>query len=251
MLSVQLLTVISPYSTMHKDIYSLAEEKQVTLIILSFHKRQTIHNNMEEMNPAYKDINNNTLVAAPCTIGIFVDRGFGTLLTSKIGNCTIAMIFIGGRDDREAMAYAMRMARHPKVALTVLRIILDNTSTQNGDEELSLTMEGEAEKQADDISINELRQKVQNDVSIIYTEDMSSNGAETVKIIRSLGQNFDLFVVGRGLGFFSPLKGGLDEWSDCPELGFIGDLLLTSDVSSTASILVVQHHADLNPGSPT
>ncbi|XP_055806582.1 cation/H(+) antiporter 15-like isoform X2 [Solanum dulcamara] len=256
MLSVQLLTAISPYGTMHEDVCSLAEEKQVTLIILPFHKRQTIHNNMEEMNPAYKYVNNNTLAIAPCTVGILVDRGFGTLLPSKIDDCKtrsckIAMIFIGGCDDREALAYALRMARHAKVALTVLRIILDETSTQNGDADLSLTMEDEAEKQVDDSFVNEFRQKVKNDVSVVCTEEMSSNGAETVKIIRSLGQDFDLYVVGRGLGFFSPLKGGLDEWSDCPELGSIGDLLLTSDFSSTASILVVQQHAEFNPGSST
>ncbi|KAH0716835.1 hypothetical protein KY290_013402 [Solanum tuberosum] len=260
MMSVQLVTAISSYSTMHEDICSLAEEKHVTLIILPFHKRQTIHNNMEEMNPAYKDVTNNTLENAPCAVGILVDRGFGTLLTSKIDDdktrsCRIAMIFIGGRDDREALSYALRMVRHPKVSLIVLRFILDETSAQNGDADLSLTMEGEdegeAEKKADDIFVNEFRQKVQNDDSVVYTEEMSSNGAETVKTIRSLGQDFDLYVVGRGLGFFSLLKGGLDEWSDCPELGSIGDLLLTSDFSSTASILVVQHHAELNPGSST
>ncbi|XP_060193794.1 cation/H(+) antiporter 15-like isoform X1 [Lycium barbarum] len=253
-LSVQLLTAISPYGTMHEDVCSLVEEKQVTLIILPFHKRQTIHNNMEEMNPAYKDVNNNTLATAPCTVGILVDRGFGTLLPTnkdegRSRSCKIAMIFIGGPDDREALAYASRMARHPKVALTVLRFILDESSaTQNGDADLSLTMEAEAEKQADDLLVNEFRHKVQNDISVVYTEEISGNGAETVKTIRSLGQDFDLYVVGRGLAFFSPLKGGLDEWSDCPELGSIGDLLLTSDFSSTASVLVVQQHAQLNPG---
>ncbi|KAJ8546566.1 hypothetical protein K7X08_032640 [Anisodus acutangulus] len=174
MLSVQLLTDISPYGTMHEDVCSLAEEKLLT-----------IHNNMEEMHPAYKDVNSNTLATARCII------------------------------------------------------------------DLSLTMEGEAEKQADDILVNEFRHKVQNDVLVVYTEEMSSNGAETVKTITSLGQDFDLYVVGRGLGFFSALKGGLDEWSDCPELGSIGDLLVTSDFSLTASILVVQQHVELNPGSST
>ncbi|XP_009770550.1 cation/H(+) antiporter 15-like [Nicotiana sylvestris] len=261
MVSVQLLTAISPYGTMHEDVCSLAEEKQVTLIILPFHKRQTIHNNMEEMNPAYKDVNNNILATAPCTVGILVDRGFGTLLPTKKDegisrSCRIAMIFIGGPDDREALAYALRMARHPKVSLTVLRFILDESraiagSTQNDDADFSVIMGAEAEKQADDLLVNEFRHKVQNDGSIVYIEEMSSNGAETVKIIATLGQDFDLYVVGRGLGFFSPLKGGLDEWSDCPELGSIGDLLLTSDFSSSASIFVVQQHAWLNPGSST
>ncbi|XP_009611609.1 cation/H(+) antiporter 15-like [Nicotiana tomentosiformis] len=260
-ISVQLLTAISPYGTMHEDVCSIAEEKQVTLIILPFHKRQTIHNNMEEMNPAYKDVNNNILANAPSTVGILVDRGFGTLLPTKKDegisrSCRIAMIFIGGPDDREALTYALRMARHPKVSLTVLRFILDESraiagSTQNDDEDFSVIMGAEAEKQADDLLVNEFRHKVQNDGSVVYIEEMSSNGAETVKIIATLDQDFDLYVVGRGLGFFSPLKGGLDEWSDCPELGSIGDLLLTSDFSSTASIFVVQQHAWLNPGSST
>ena len=52
--SVQPLTAISPYSTMHEDICSLAEDKRVAFIIIPFHKQQTVDGGMEATNPAFR-----------------------------------------------------------------------------------------------------------------------------------------------------------------------------------------------------
>lgn len=73
--SVQPLTAISPYSTMHEDICSVAEDKRVALIIIPFHKQQTVDGGMEATNPAFRTINQNALANAPCSVGILVDRG--------------------------------------------------------------------------------------------------------------------------------------------------------------------------------
>jgi hypothetical protein len=57
-----------------------------------------------------------------------------------------------------------------------------------------------------------------------------------------MGDVFGLFIVGRGQGNISPLTAGLTDWSECPELGAIGDLLASSDFATIASVLVVQQY---------
>ena len=57
---------------------------------------------------------------APWSVGILVDRGFGE--TNKISRTSVflhaAVTFIGGEDDREALAYAIHIAQNPGVKLT-------------------------------------------------------------------------------------------------------------------------------------
>lgn len=41
------------------------------------------------------------------------------------------------------------------------------------------------------------------------------------------------------------MTAGLTDWSECPELGAIGDLLASSDQASIVSVLVVQQYAGM------
>ncbi|KAA8519517.1 hypothetical protein F0562_013773 [Nyssa sinensis] len=250
--SVLPLNAMSSYTTMHEDICSIAEDKRVSIIIIPFHKRQTIHNKMEDTNPAYKDVNDNVLANAPCSVGILIDRGFGTFLKRNSEPATrhLAMIYIGGPDDREALSYAWRMSGHPMVTLTVVRFIPDEQAlnarsdhfVEDNQEILNVMIDSESEKRIDDNYINEFRQHMAADESIVYLEKVVNNGVETIAAVRSMGGDFDLYVVGRGMKRFSSLTAGLADWSECPELGAIGDLLMSSDFSSTASVLVVQQY---------
>jgi hypothetical protein len=52
----------------------------------------------------------------------------------------------------------------------------------------------------------------------------------------------DMFMVGKGPGL-PALTAGMAKWSECPELGLIGDLLASRDFQTTASVLVVQSYA--------
>ncbi|KAK2992827.1 hypothetical protein RJ640_012375 [Escallonia rubra] len=258
--SVQPLTAMSSYATMHEDICSIAEDKDVALIVLPFHRRQTIHNRLEDANPAYKDVNDNVLANAPCSVGIIVDRGLGSFNlemdsddNAKDVTHHIAMIYIGGCDDREALAYAWRMGGHPKATLTVMRFIPGENPVEveslmeetNG--VISVTMDAEKERQLDDCFINEFRHKNTGNKSVVFLEHKANHGAETIATLKSMGENFNMYIVGRSLGVVSPLTAGLADWSDCPELGSIGDLLVTSEFSSTASVLVVQQYAGIKP----
>ncbi|KAI4383530.1 hypothetical protein MLD38_009358 [Melastoma candidum] len=251
--TVQPLTAISPYSTMHEDICNLAEDKRAALIIIPFHKQQTVDGGMEATNPAYRLINQNVLANAPCSVGILVDRGLNGL-TRMSGNQAphhIGVFFCGGPDDREALAYGWRMADHPGVNLTVLRFIagceaaqaIATTSAHSSDDRvLTVETDKDRNKQLDEEYLNEFRTRNMNNNSVCYMEKKVDNGEETVSAIRSIDSSHDLFIVGRGQGMMSPLTAGLSDWSECPELGPIGDLLASSDFMSTVSVLVIQQY---------
>lgn len=254
--TVQPLTAISPYSSMHEDICNLAEDKRVALIIIPFHKHQTVDGGMEATNPAFRMVNQNLLANAPCSVGILVDRGLNgsTRLAANQVTHNIAVLFFGGPDDREALAYAWRMSEHPGNNLTVMRFIaaeeVEPAARQSPDQNgLRVETENDNQRQLDEEYINEFRMKIANDESVVYTEKLANNGEETLAAIRSMDQAHDLFIVGRGQGVTSPLTDGLTDWSECPELGAIGDLLASSDFASTVSVLVVQQYVGMGSQS--
>nr|XP_043612070.1 cation/H(+) antiporter 15 [Erigeron canadensis] len=246
-ISVQPVTAISPYSTMHEDICRVAEDKRVAFIILPFHKQQTVDGGMEATNPAYRLINQNVLANSPCSVGILVDRGFGATSRIAVGNQIahhIAVVFIGGPDDREALAFAWRMSGHPSNTLTVMRFIAGEPQTSGRNDDpgiLTVVTDSDRERQKDEEFINQFKARIANEGSIVYNETVVNNGEETMAAIRSVDNDHDLFIVGRGQGM-SPLTAGLTDWSECPELGAIGDLLASSDFAATVSVLVIQHY---------
>ncbi|KAI9198432.1 hypothetical protein LWI28_015728 [Acer negundo] len=76
--SVQSLTSLSPFITMHEDVCILAENKRVAFMILPFHKQAMLEDDvvLREASSDYSfhDVNMNILASAPCTVGILVDR---------------------------------------------------------------------------------------------------------------------------------------------------------------------------------
>ncbi|CAN0914394.1 Cation/H(+) antiporter 15 [Linum grandiflorum] len=262
--SVQPLTAISPYPTMHEDICNLAEDKRVAIVIIPFHKQQTVDGGMEATNPAFRLVNQNVLSHAPCSIGILVDRGLSgagsrmAAATNQISH-NIAVLFFGGPDDREALSYAWRMSEHPGMFVTVMRFIAGEDVVRSGQSdptaEMNTGFEYRVRNYQDEEIIREFRFATANDESVSYTEIVANNGEETVAAVRSMDSGHDLFIVGRGQGTISPLTAGLTDWSECPELGAIGDLLASSDFAATASVLVVQQYCNLetmeSPESPS
>ncbi|XP_039113729.1 cation/H(+) antiporter 15 [Dioscorea cayenensis subsp. rotundata] len=249
--SVQTLTAVSPYSTMHEDICNLAEDKHVTLIVLPFHKQQTVDGGMEETNPAIRTVNQSVLANATCSVAILVDRGLsgtGRSTTGQHMSHHVALLFFGGPDDREALAYAWRMAEHPANSLTVVRFIPGEEAamrrlSSTDSRVITIVTDTERERQMDDEYLNEFRLKNVNDETVIYMERVVNNSEETVAAIRSMDSIHDLYIVGRGAGeMASGMLAGMIEWMECPELGPVGDLLASSDFAATVSVLVVQQY---------
>ncbi|KAL3639033.1 Cation/H(+) antiporter 15 [Castilleja foliolosa] len=269
--SVNPLTAISPYSTMHEDICNVAEDKRAALIIVPFHKQQTVDGGMEATNPAFRTINQNVLANAPCSVGILVDRGLSgsTRLAPNQTTHQVVVLFFGGPDDREALAYAWRMSEHPGVNLTVMRFVPgentvettagETTRNPSGRDKMTVVIDNDRESQMDEDYIDEFRGRTADDSSVIYAEQVVNHGEETVAAIRAIDPSHDLFIVGRGQGMISSVTAGLTDWSECPELGAIGDLLASSDFAATYSVLVVQQYvgmealgdAMISPDSPS
>ncbi|RDX60784.1 Cation/H(+) antiporter 15, partial [Mucuna pruriens] len=238
----------SSYSTIHEDIYNVAQEKLVNLILLPFHKQSNIEGILETTNTAFQDINRNVMRDAPCSVGIYVDRGLGSLF--KV-NLRVLMFFIGGPDDREALAIAWRMSKHQGVQLSVVRILMygeaaevDVLSHVQSRGLLSVVLDSEKQKELDDEYVSSFRLKaVNNEDSIKYSEKEVRCRDDIPQVLNELDQiGYDLYILGQGAGRNNLILSDLMKWTDCPELGVIGDMVASNNFGSCSSLLVVQQY---------
>ncbi|CAL1408944.1 unnamed protein product [Linum trigynum] len=257
--SAQSLTVVSPYTTMHEDITCLGEDKRVTLILVPFHRQADVYGRFQDENMNWRTVNQNLMATATCSIGILVDRGLGgsSKDVAMRSQSSFVVIFIGGPDDREALAYGWRMAKSPNVKLTVLRLLPnddddDDHDDDDGDGEIhevtveggGVTMRSKRDKRdMDDEYVNEFRFRTMHDESINYVEKQVRTGDEVITMIGRVVPSYDLYILGQSKNAVSSsIMSGLSEWTECDELGVLGDTLLTSEFSQRSSLLVLKQH---------
>lgn len=240
----QVITARCPYTTMDEDICTVARDRRAAFLIVPFHKEQTVDGEMEDINPSIRSINEGVLENAPCSVGILVDRG---VAERQDHAQNIAALFFGGPDDREALAYAWRMADETDSRLTVVRFVPTSEAAgavgMSDRSHVSVEIDREREKLLDDDYFNKFRNATVNNTNIRCFDLVLNDEEETIKAIKSMDEHYhDLYIVGRGRGTQSPLTTGLADWCDCPELGPIGDLLVTSEFESSFSVLIVQQY---------
>ncbi|KAL3521272.1 hypothetical protein ACH5RR_019421 [Cinchona calisaya] len=230
LVSVQLFTAISLPRFMHHDICSLAFDKFASFIILPFHKKWNQQGKLILDSSSLRIINCNVCDMAPCSVGILVNRHKIKRPSPFSSIYNVAVIFIGGADDREALAYAKRMARSPGMHLTVIRFVpWDPMGVHQWDAVL------------DSEILKDTRVQSTHQDNIVYKEERVKDGAETALQIHALAETFDLIMVGRRHREESAQLIGLNEWNELPELGPIGDMLAASEINRPVSVLVVQH----------
>ncbi|XWS56785.1 hypothetical protein CRYUN_Cryun09bG0115400 [Craigia yunnanensis] len=229
--TIQSYTSISHFQTMHDDICRIAIDMRANIVIVPFHKRWAIDGEIESTSRPIQNLNMNVLKKAPCSVGILVDRGtfsgFVSVLISPL-KFNVAVIFIGGPDDMESLAYGCRMVKHESVILTVIHLLLfggENSKDRKNDSNL----------------INEYRQANMGNERFVYVEKVLRDGVGLLSYIRETLDDFHLILLGR-YHRDSPLLEGLGEWSECPELGVVGDMLASPDFKTTAIVLVIQQH---------
>ncbi|KAL0389020.1 UNVERIFIED_CONTAM: Cation/H(+) antiporter 15 [Sesamum calycinum] len=223
-------TSISPYNSIHNDVCLLAIENRVSLVIVLFHKHPLIHVCEEETN-AIRNVNHNIIRESPSSVGILVDRGTmthtSTLLRTNVYR--IGMIFLGGPDDREALAYACRMGKHPNIRITLIRF-LDDSVGPAVSRQMVIDLN----------TINAYRDAQMTNKQWFYQEELVKDSLGLITVITSMESCFDLILVGRRHREDSPLLAGLHDWNEFPELGCVGDMLVSLDSNCKASVLVVQ-----------
>lgn len=236
--TVQTFTAISPRQLMHEDICTLALDTLTSIMIIPFHRQWATDGSIEAEDLTLRTLNRSVLERAPCSIGILVDRGHirrsnSTRLLSPEGTYHVAIIFIGGCDDQEALVYAKRMAKNPSISVTVVHLV-----STDGDEKVA----NDRDKILDHEVLNDINllSSANNVRPVKYEEKRVNGGHDTSLIIRGMVDEHDLIIVGRRHNVQSPQTAGLEVWSEFPELGVIGDLLASSDLNGKASVLVVQ-----------
>ncbi|KHN24021.1 Cation/H(+) antiporter 3, partial [Glycine soja] len=213
-------TAIAPPNLMHEDVCNLAFDKVASIIILPFHQRWSSDGEVQFDDKNIRTLNNRVLEISPCSVGILVTRASHQIRGSTT---RLALIYLGGHDDEEALCIARRAIRNPEVNLVVYHLVFkeDDEWGQEVDDEL------------EDV-------KHAHEHNIRYQQIIAKEGAQTAAFLSDIVKEHDFFLVGRRHGIESPQTDGLTDWSEFPELGVIGDFLASPDLESRASILVVQ-----------
>ncbi|XP_051132277.1 cation/H(+) antiporter 24-like isoform X2 [Andrographis paniculata] len=228
-------TAKSPKRTMYQDICELALTKQACVIALSLHRESSdyLEGKRGIKKQGHPSTTASVLAHAPCSVAILVDKipymnTFSSIMMSSEHHFVV--LFLGGADAREALAFADRAAGNEAISLTVVRFLsLDN----KGDDEM--------EKKLDDGLVTSFWVKNEGNNRSVYREVVVKNGEETLNAIRAMNSDeYDLWIVGRKQGINPVLLQGLPNWRENTELGVIGDYISSTDFSSQASVLVVQ-----------
>ncbi|XP_038691384.1 cation/H(+) antiporter 19-like [Tripterygium wilfordii] len=240
--TIRPMTAISALNSIHEDICTSAHQKRAAIIFLPFHKHQRVDGTMESLGHSFHLVNQRVLRYAPCSVGILVDRGFGgtTQVFSSEVSYSFAMPFFGGRDDREALAFGIRMAEHPGIMLTVIKFTASTGKSLLFGHVIKKGKDVDNETKGDDEYDNqffsEFLEKSKKQDSIKYEERVIESQADIARTLKSMSK-CNMFLVGR-----TPCVAPLAAIIDCPELGPVGSFLASSDFSTTASVLVIQQY---------
>ncbi|GMJ12717.1 CATION/H+ EXCHANGER 8 [Hibiscus trionum] len=233
--SVNVFTAVSPQNLMYEDTCKLAMDRLTSFIILPFHRRWYVDGSIESEDQTIRSLNFDILERAPCSVGILVEvrrhlksRNIRDTLPSHYTSYhNLAVIFMGGQDDREALALAKRISQHDSISLTVIHL---KTKTILGD------ILGDTERMLDD----EMLRLIKGSVHLTYIEEQVKDGPETSNFLRSIVEDYQLIIVGRRYKSKDPRTFGLEQWCEFQELGVIGDLLSSLDFVGDYSLLIVQ-----------
>ncbi|KAL1214840.1 Cation/H(+) antiporter 12 [Cardamine amara subsp. amara] len=226
--TMTMFTVLTHENLMYDEVCKLALEQATSMIIVPSGRKWTIDGAFESEDEAIRRLNESLLKNSPCSIGILVDRGQFSCRGRRKSNIEVGVLFIGGKDDREALSLVKKMKHNPRIKITVIQLV-SNRETETTNWEYIL-----------DHGVLEDLRETEATNCISYTERFVNGGPELATTVRLLSEDFDLMVVGRDHGMATPDFSGITEWIELPELGVIGDLLAAKDLNSRVSVLVVQ-----------
>ncbi|XP_008234073.1 PREDICTED: cation/H(+) antiporter 15-like [Prunus mume] len=241
--SIHAFTMIAPYNSMHETVCRLAEDNNIPLILLPFHENNqyTVGSNVMA---GIRQFNVNVQTYSPCTVGILVERGLPARLTVSHFSYNVGVFFIGGPDDREALAYASRMSGNPDVGITVFRIILRNKLKEGN------TKEEEVEEMLDESLVDEFKIRNLGNDCVIWKDIEVDDSVQIMDAIRNSQGDYDLVLVGRRHSEMSLRDEEMAEFVQNAELGVVGDMLASVDFcGGMVNVLVLQENVELGNGA--
>jgi hypothetical protein len=261
-----------------KAVRRWTEDVRAGVLLVPYHKDQHYDGKMICRLEDRRQFNREVLERAPCTAGILADRPFrsgGTTfqLPAKIspsnkeaagnqGNETrVAAVFLGGPDDREAVALACRLARNNSVRLTLMHFVLRGAhdrvvATARPDIEVVVHDDHDVSVGAadpDDECMSAFRQAYVAKERAAYAEKAVTGPTDVVEALRGMAGAYALVVAGRGGRQPPELVVGLEGWSECEEVGPVGEILESDESLDMGSVLVIQQkmappfHPELPP----
>lgn len=245
--SIRPMTAISAMSNIHEDICECGERERASMIIIPYHKQQRVDGTFERTRSELRSVNRKVLEKASCSVGILVDRGLGGNSHVNASNVrsTMTVLFIGGRDDREALAYGLRMAEHPGISLTVVYLQVGSISQNEGGEIVRVDINEEPsdtkEESSDEKFLAEAKQRMSNNKSVKFEERGVKNYGGILEVAREFS-GCDLYLVGRIPEGEVAIALNNNVKCECPELGPLCNLLTSPEFSTSASVLVVQQY---------
>ncbi|CAL5087043.1 unnamed protein product [Urochloa decumbens] len=254
------------------------------ILLLPYHREQHYDGTMVCRRDDRRQLNAEVLERAPCTAAILADRPFrrcGTSfqLPAKISTSAeaagnqgdekatthVAAVFLGGPDDREAVALACRLARNNEsVRVTLVRFVLRENTHEHGhgrgasaashqdiDGEVSVVVQD-----PDEDCVSAFHREYVAKERAAYAEKAVTGPNDVVEALRGMAGAFALLVAGRGGRQPPELVVGLEGWAECKEVGPVGEILASDQSLEMGSVLVVQQktvppfHQDLPAPAP-
>ncbi|CAJ1858428.1 unnamed protein product [Sphenostylis stenocarpa] len=221
---------VAPYKSMDDAICNLAQDKMVPFIIIPFHENDKMQV-VDHTEASIRKMNARFQTHVPCTLGILVDKHsqLGVSKTNVFFN--VGIFFIGGPDDREALALGIRMSERENTRVSLFRFVVNK---KDYGRKIVLTKD-EREEEDEDLMldeglIDEFKSMKYGMGSVSWFEIMVEDGVAVLDAVHSLEGNYDLVMVGRRHNDGS-LNG--EEMGTFIEnaaiLGILGDLLSSNE----------------------
>ncbi|XP_027337559.1 cation/H(+) antiporter 15-like [Abrus precatorius] len=231
---------VAPLNSMHEAVCNLAEDSSVHFLIIPFHQNdQSIGSHTATV---IRELNTSFLASAKCTVGILVDRSSMLGMISSKLCFHVGIFFIGGTDDREALALGIRMLERPNTRVSLFRFVPSNNSGSFIDR-FADNEEERVEIVCDESLIDEFKAKnITNSDSVSCHEIVVEDSIRVLEAIRRLENDYDLVMVGKRHCIGDLTDEEMTNFMDnADQLGIFGDLLVSNEFcNGKVPVLVMQ-----------
>ncbi|XP_058781890.1 cation/H(+) antiporter 15-like [Vicia villosa] len=241
---------VAPYRSMHDAVVNLAQDKMAALIIVPFHENDHI-DLTGHISTSIRKLNTRFQAHVPCTLGILVDRysRLGVRNDHTKPYFHVGVFFVGGPDDREALALGIRMSDRENMKVSLFRFIVMNKKERQikslSGREIPPS-EQEQEEMLDEGLIDEFKSMKFGMGNVSWYEVAVEDTVEVMSAIRGLEGNYDLVMVGKRHTIGSLKDEEMGNFIENVQiLGIFGDMLSSTEFCiGTVPVLVTQCGGD-------